>query len=89
MNIQLIYPKPLRDRGINGVQDTEQNDRYNYIGISIEDQGQCYYWAKGISIPITARKQALIRKNPKLFYFSTILKLHHRIRRLREQADGL
>ncbi len=89
MNIQLIYPKPLRDRGINGVKDTEQNDRYNYIGISIEDQGQYYYWAKGISIPITAREQALIRKNPKLFYFSTILKLHHRIRRLREQADGL
>ena len=89
MNIQLIYPKPLRDRGIKGVQDTEQSDQYNYIGISIEDQGQCYYWAKGISIPITAREQALIRKNPKLFYFSTILKLHHRIRRLREQADGL
>ena len=43
MNIQLIYPKPLRDRGINGVKDTEQNEKYNYIGISIEDQGQCYY----------------------------------------------
>ena len=89
MNIQLIYPKPLRDRGINDAKDTEQNDKFNYIGISIEDQGQCYYWAKGISIPITAREQALIRKNPKMFYFSTILKLHHRIRILREQADGL
>ena len=89
MNIQLIYPKPLRERKINSVEDAQYRAKYDYVGISIEDQGQCYYWAKGISIPITAREQALIRNNPKLFYFSTILKLHHRIRRLREQADGL
>ena len=89
MNIQLIYPKPLRDRGINGVKDTEQNEKYNYIGISIEDQGQCYYYAKGIAIPITAREQSYIRTNPKLYYFSTALKLHHRIQRLRDLADGL
>ena len=89
MNIQLIYPEHLQDWVGDGTKRPEKRDEFNYIGISIEDQGQCYYWAKGISIPITAREQALIRKNPKLFYFSTILKLHHRIRRLREQADGL
>ena len=89
MNIQLIYPKPLRDRGINGVKDTEQNEKYNYIGISIEERHGHYYYAKGICIPITAREQNYIRTNPKLYYFSTALKLHHLIQRLRDLADGL
>ena len=89
MNIQLIYPEHLQDWVGDGTKRPEKRDEFNYIGISIEDQGQCYYWAKGISIPITAREQALIRKNPKLFYFSTALKLHHRIQRLRDLADEL
>ena len=45
--------------------------------------------AKGICIPISAREQGYIRTNPKLYYFSTALKLHHRIQRLRDLADGL
>ena len=89
MNIQLIYPEHLQDWVGDGTKRPEKSDEFNYIGISIEDQGQCYYWAKGICIPISAREQNFIRTNPKLYYFSTALKLHHRIQRLRHLADGL
>ncbi len=89
MNIQLIYPEHLGNWVSESVERPEQSDEYNYIGISIEERGRHYYWAKGISIPITGKEQHYIRTNPKLYYFSTALKLHHRIQRLRDQADGL
>ena len=40
MNIQLIYPKPLRERKINSVEDAQYRAKYDYVGISIEDQGR-------------------------------------------------
>ena len=89
MNIQLIYPEHLQDWVGNGTKRPEKRDEFNYIGISIEERHGHYYYAKGIAIPITAREQNYIRTNPKLYYFSTALKLHHRIQRLRDLADGL
>ncbi len=89
MNIQLIYPEHLANWVSESVERPEQSDEYNYIGISIEERGRYYYWAKGISIPITKKEQHYIRTNPKLYYFSTALKLHLRIQALRDQADGL
>ena len=89
MNIQLIYPEHLQDWVGDGTKRPEKRDEFNYIGISIEERRGHYYYAKGIAIPITARKQSYIRTNPKLYYFSTALKLQHRIQRLRDLADGL
>lgn len=89
MNIQLIYPEHLQDWVGDGTKRPEKRDEFNYIGISIEERHGHYYYAKGIAIPITAREQNYIRTNPKLYYFSTALKLHHRIQRLRDLADGL
>lgn len=89
MNIQLIYPEHLQDWVGDGTKRPEKSDEFNYIGISIEERRGHYYYAKGVVIPITAREQAYIRTNPKLYYFSTALKLHLRIQALRDQADGL
>ncbi len=89
MNIKLIYPEHLQDWVGVGTKRPEKCDEFNYIGISIEERHGHYYYAKGIAIPITAREQSYIRTNPKLYYFSTALKLHHRIQRLRDLAVGL
>ena len=89
MNIQLIYPEHLQDWVGDGTKRPEKIDEFNYIGISIEERHGHYYYAKGVCIPISAREQNYIRTNPKLYYFSTALKLHHRIERLRDLADGL
>ena len=89
MNIQLIYPEHLQDWVGDGTKRPEKSDEFSYIGISIEERHGHHYYAKGVCIPISAREQGYIRTNPKLYYFSTALKLHHRIQRLRDLADGL
>jgi hypothetical protein len=52
---------------------------YRYTGIAIEEGGKHFFWAKGVSLEISDRDYVNIKLNPKLYYFSTALKLHHRI----------
>ena len=46
--------------------------------------GKYFYWAKGVSLEIKDWEYANIKLNPKLYYFSTALKLHHRINKVLE-----
>lgn len=77
MNIQLIHIEHLNNRP--AIFKPPKLARYQYIGIAIEDQGSYYYWAKGVSLKISEQEYHYIKANPKLYYFSTALKLHFRI----------
>lgn len=57
-------------------------DDNNYYAIAVEDGERYYYWAKGVGLRISADEFQLVRKNPRLYYFSTALKLHCRINKL-------
>ncbi|AWW47817.1 hypothetical protein DPM17_03615 [Polynucleobacter paneuropaeus] len=77
MNIHLIQIEQLiKEPQIFRPPD---NADYEYVGIAIEDQGAYYYWARGVSIKISEREYHFIIANPKLYYFSTALKLHFQI----------
>jgi len=91
MNIQLIQIEQLHTNGFPGVLRPQKSSEYQYIGIAIEDQGSHYYWARGVSLRITEQEYRYIKANPKLYYFSTALKLHLKIDRYLhgEAFDGL
>lgn len=79
MNFQLISVELHIDE-LKKFDPAEQGlSQYRYTGIAIEDGSKYYYWAKGVSIEIADWECANIKLNPKLYYFSTALKLHHRI----------
>lgn len=79
MNFQLINVE-LHSDELNKFDPEEQGlSQYRYTGIAIEEGGKYYYWAKGISLEIADLEYFNIKLNPKLYYFSTALKLHHRI----------
>ena len=79
MNFQLINIE-LHSDELKKFDQAEQGlSEYRYTGIAIEDGGKYYYWAKGVSLEIKDWEYVNIKLNPKLYYFSTALKLHHRI----------
>jgi hypothetical protein len=90
MNIQLIQIEQLQKNGFPRVLRPQKSPEYEYVGIAIEDQGSYYYWARGVSLRISEQEYHFIKANPKLYYFSTALKLHLIIDRhlQREEFDG-
>lgn len=88
MNFQLINVE-LHSDEFKKFDPAEQGlSEYRYTGIAIEDSGKYYYWAKGISLEIADWEYVNIKLNPKLYYFSTALKLHHRINRVLDAATS-
>lgn len=84
MNFQLINVE-LHSDELNKFDPAERGlSQYRYTGIAIEEDGKYYYWARGISLEIADWEYFNIKLNPKLYYFSTALKLHHRIDRALE-----
>jgi hypothetical protein len=82
MNLQLIEITPLnQDLGGADTLRPPHTTEYNYTAIAIEENGKFYYWAKGVSIEITRYEYEYVIANPKLYYFSTALKLHCKITR--------
>lgn len=88
MNFQLINVE-LHSSELSKFDPAEQGlSEYRYTGIAIEDGGKYYYWAKGVSLEIKEWEYANIKLNPKLYYFSTALKLHKRIEKSLESCDS-
>ena len=87
MNFQLISVE-LHSDELKKFDPAEQGlSDYRYAGIAIEEGGKYYYWAKGVSLEIADWEYTNIKLNPKLYYFSTALKLHHRIDRAKKAAQ--
>lgn len=91
MNIQLIHIEQLNSKQHTAIFKSRKSSDFEYIGIAIEDGGSYYYWAKGVSLKINKHEYEYIKANPKLYYFSTALKLHFRVeRKLQEKlSNGL
>ena len=91
MNIQLIHIEQVQKNGFPKVLRPQKSTEYEYVGIAIEDQGSHYYWARGVSLRISKQEYHHIKANPKLYYFSTALKLHLKIDRHlhSEEFNGL
>jgi hypothetical protein len=87
MNLQLIHIEQLNSKHFPAIFKPQRSKDYEYIGIAIEDEGAYYYWAKGVSLKIVKHEYEHIKANPKLYYFSTALKLHLRVEQYLQ--DGL
>ena len=61
-------------------------DDHNYFAEAIEDGGKYYYRIDGFTIEIEKWEYERVLGNPRLYYFSTAAKLHHRIRHARRTA---
>lgn len=76
----------LRDRFFPLVLYKDEN---NYLAEAIECQGVYFYRVNGVTIKTDKYEYEQVINNPRLYYFSSALKLHHRIRKARELGLGL
>lgn len=82
MNLKIIEIHPLNKNLAPQISRPSNDEIFSYKSIAIEDCGKFFYWAKGVSIEIQKNEYEYVTCNPKLYYFSTALKLHKRIENL-------
>lgn len=82
MNLKIIEICPLNKKLAPQISRPSNNETFFYKAIAIEDGGKFFYWAKGVSIEIQKNEYEYVTCNPKLYYFSTALKLHKKIENL-------
>jgi len=87
MNIQFIRPELLKTSS-KIIKVPENQTEFDYTGIAIEDDGKYYYWAKGVSIELTECEYVYIKTNPKIYYFSSALKVHLKIQQAFRYFDN-
>ena len=63
-------------------------DDHNYFAEAIEYQGEYFYRVDGITVQAEQYEYERVINNPRLYYFSSALKLHHRIRKAKELGLG-
>jgi len=88
MNVQFIHIEELNQKRFPAIFKPQKSKDYDYIGLAIEEGGSYYYWAKGVSLKINRHEYELIKANPKLYYFSTALRLHYRIESLLNDGNA-
>ncbi len=84
MNLEIFHIQPLDPIWASSVARPAIHPENIYTSIAIEDRGRYYYWAKGVSVEISEAEYKAIKLNPKLYYFSTALKLHLKINKALE-----
>lgn len=77
-----LHPDNLH--GSNDVRPTLPEDVNNYRAEAIEDGDKFNYRVEGTTVGITEDEASKVIMNPSLYYFSTALKLHLRIKRAKE-----
>ena len=63
-------------------------DENNYFSEAIEYDGRYFYRVDGITVEAEQYECERVISNPRLYYFSSALKLHHRIRKAKELGLG-
>ena len=61
----------------------------NYIAHAIEHKGQYFYQVNGVTVQALKYEYERAISNPRLYYFSSALKLHFRIKKARDLGLGL
>ena len=64
-------------------------DEHNYQAVAIEYQERYFYRINGVTVKASKYEYEQALKNPRLYYFSSALKLHHRVKKARELGLGL
>ena len=63
-------------------------DEYHYLAKAIEFEDKHFYQVGDITVAATHYEYQKVIANPKLYYFSSALKLHHRVRKAKELGLG-
>lgn len=63
-------------------------DEHHYLAEAIEYDGQYFYRVDGITVEARQDEYERVISNPRLYYFSSALKLHHRIKKAKELGIG-
>ena len=63
-------------------------DENNYFAEAIEHGGKYFYRVDGVTVEAEQYEYERVIVNPRLYYFSSALKLHHRIKKARELGMG-
>lgn len=64
-------------------------DENNYFAEAIEYQEKYFYRVDGVTVEATQYEYEQAINNPRLYYFSSALRLHHRIRKAKELGIGI
>ena len=78
-NEGMIEPQRLRIRLLKWQEIAQRSDN-DYPAEVLNDGDQLRYRARGVTVPITEHEARMVIGNPYMYYFSTALKLHNRIR---------
>ena len=81
MKIHLLHICTIQEPDDPPPPPSSGTDEKNYYALAVEDGDRHYYWAKGASLRISKGEFERVCGNPRLYYFSTALKLHLKIRR--------
>ena len=63
-------------------------NKHHYLAEAIAHEGRHYYRVDGITVELNLYEYQRVIKNPTLYYFSSALKLHHRIKRAKVLGLG-
>ena len=69
---------------LSGRDEVPPDDEYNYWAEAIEYGDKFYYKINSTTVEITEYEFGKVIRNPTLYYFSTALKLHFRIKQASE-----
>ena len=63
-------------------------NEHRYLAEAIAHEGRHYYRVDGITVELEKYEYQRVIANPRLYYFSAALKLHHRIKRAKALGLG-
>jgi hypothetical protein len=87
MNLSIVDITPLPLYLCPTVNRPPNTKEFNYKSIVIEDDGNYYFWSRGVSISLTKDEYEQVRLNPKLYYSSTSFNLHERVNQVLEEGN--
>jgi hypothetical protein len=64
-------------------------NEHHYVAEAIAREGKHYYRVDGITIELEQHEYQQVIKNPTLYYFSSALKLHYRLKRAKALDLGV
>ena len=83
------FDQPITDNALsNNAEEFVSEGIKPYVIDLIDDEGSYFYRSNGTTIEITQDEYANILVNPRLYYFSSALKLQFRAQRAKMQLLG-
>lgn len=87
MNLSIVDITPLSSYLSLTTERPPNTKEFNYKSLLIEDDGNYYYWSRGVSISISQVEYQQVRSNSKLFNNSFTLILHQKVSKVLENLN--